>query len=240
MKRSSGPLGFTLIEVLVATVLLGMMGVLLMAGVNSSIKAKETVEEISGRYHLVRQAMTRMAREISMAYLSKHVSLSEPAYVTQFKGRKDSLYFSAFGNVVHQRNAKESDQQVLGFYLADDKDGRKSLMRRHQANLNLDVEKGGRAQVLCPNVTSLEFSYYDPRYKKWEESWIADPSILVLGGGNDASAKGDESKGASELPKPWRVPGIVKIVMTVEMQEGVSQTWVTQTEIPMQHPLDLN
>ena len=103
--------------------------------------------------------MSRMSREISMAYLSKHVFLADPIVVTQFKGYKDRLYFSAFGHSVHQKDAIESDEQVLGFYLATDKNGHKSLMRRMHPNLNLDVEKGGRAQVLCPNVIKLAFSY---------------------------------------------------------------------------------
>src|SRR5688572_5772506 len=119
LRRKSAH-GFSLIEVMVATVLMGMMGALLMVSINSSVNAKEAVEEISGRYHLVRQAMSRMAREISMAYLSKNINITEPAFVTQFKGNKDSLYFSAFGNVVRQKDSKQSDQQVIGFYLGTD------------------------------------------------------------------------------------------------------------------------
>ncbi len=234
--------GFTLIEVMVATVLMGMMGALLMASINSSLKAKDTVEEISGRYQMVRQALARMSREISMAYLSKHVALGEPAFMTQFKGKRDRLFFSAFGNVVHQRDVKQSDQQVLGFYLATDKQGRQSLMRRVHPNLNLDVEKGGTSQVLCPNVTKLEFAYYDNRFKKWEESWLADPSYFAQG--TEEQDKDEQAKATANFgdatPKPWRLPAFVKITMTVDMQEGDQMTWVTETEIPLQEPLDLN
>lgn len=233
------PHGFSLIEIMVAVLLMGMMGVLLMTSLNSSLKAKDRVEEISGRYQVVRQAMSRMAREISMAYLSKHINLAEPAFVTQFKGKGDSLFFSAFGNVVRQKDAKQSDQQVLGFYLAMDKSGQQSLMRRYQPNLNLDVEKGGRAQVLCPNVRKLVFSYYDDRFDKWDESWLADPLLMAASGQVVPQEKGEE-KSARALPKPWRLPKYVKISMTVEMFEGVEMTWITETEIPIQEPLDLH
>lgn len=232
--------GFTLIEVMVATVLLGMMGGGLMMSINSSIKAKDMVEEISGRYQVVRQAMSRMAREISMAYLSKHINVSEPAFVTQFKGKKDSLFFSAFGYVVRQKDAKQSDQQVIGFFLATDKDGHQSLMRRVHPNLNLDVEKGGRSQVLCPKVSKLEFSYFDSRFEKWDETWIADPTLMAAQGPPAAQQKGEEKEAGENLPKPWRLPGFVKISMTVQMDEGSEMTWVTETEIPIQDPLDLN
>ncbi len=232
--------GFTLIEVLVATVLMGLMGALLMTAINSSVKAKDTLEEVSGRYQMVRQAMSRMAREISMAYLSKHIALGDPAFATQFKGRHDRLYFSAFGNAVHQRDAKQTDQQVIGYYVATDKNGRQSLMRRAQPNLNLDVEKGGVEQILCPNVSKIEFTYYDGRLKKWDESWITDPLSLYSLGQQEEQGKEEKSDGRAETPKSWRLPQFVKISMTVEMQQGSPMTWVTETELPLQEPLDLN
>jgi len=235
--------GFTLMEVMVATVLMALMGILLMTSLNTSVNAKENVEHISQRFQDVRQAMARMSREISMAYLSKHVYLADPVVVTQFKGYKDRLFFSAFGHSVHQKDAKESDQQVIGFYLATDKHGQQSLMRRVLANLNLDVESGGRAQVLCPNVSKLVFSYFDNKLNKWDEQWIADPT------NNKASApaptpktdeaKDPEAKAPADSAKSWRLPSFVKISMTVDMGDGNEMTWVSETEIVVQDPLDL-
>ena len=235
--------GFTLIEVMIAILLLGMMSVLIMASINSSSHAKDDVEHLSQRFQEARQAIARMSREISMAYLSKNMSASEPPYITQFKGKKNSLFFSALGHVVQQKDAKESDEQVLGFYLANDKEGRQSLMRRVHPNLNVDVEKGGRAQVLCTNVTALEFSYFDNRLKKWEESWIADPTIpLGLAAPERKAEKkeGEEQLEIENTPKPWRLPGVVRITMTVLMEEGNEMKWVGEAEIPVQEPLDLN
>lgn len=234
MKMSIGIRGFSLIEIMVAMVLMGMMGALLMTSINSSVAAKDKVEEISERNQMVRQALIRMSREISMAYLSKHVNLIDPAYITQFKGKKDTLYFSAFGNVVRQKDAKQSDQQVLGYYLDDDKDGKKVLMRKFHPNLNLDVEKGGRAQVLCPGVSKLEFSYYDEDLNKWDEEWIADPSGLVAMG----TLGGQEDRGPSQ--KQWSLPSFVKISLTADMGDGVEMVWVSQTQIPLKDPIDFN
>lgn len=233
--------GFTLIEVMVATILMALMGLLLMTSLNTSVKAKDNVEHISQRFHEVRQAISRMSHEISMAYLSKHINLTDPAYSTQFKGEKDKLFFSAFGHTVQQKDAKESDQQVLGFYLATDKNGQKSLMRRIYPHLNLDVTKDGRAQVLCPNVSKLEFSYFDSRFEKWQESWSSDPSAMILLGQNSGNVdKGKPGQQQDNAPKPWQLPGFVKISMTVEMSDGNTMTWISETEIPVQDPLELD
>lgn len=236
--------GFSLIEVMVAVVIMGMMGSLLMSTINASIKAKDAVEDMSLRYQLVRQALSRMTREISMAYLSKHINLVEPAFVTQFKGKTDKIAFSAFGNVIRQKDAKQSDEQVLSFYLATDKRGRQSLMRRHHPNLNLDVDKGGVVQVLCPNVKKIVFSYYDDRFDKWDETWVADPSTMAaqerVEGVDKEQKKDDPLKEEKVIPKTWRLPRYIKITLTAEMVVGVDMTWVTETEIPIQEPLDLH
>jgi general secretion pathway protein J len=230
--------GSSLIEVVVATALLAMLGVMLVTSINSSIRAKDMVSGISGRYQLAENAISRMAREISMAYLSKNIYTQEPAFITQFKGKSDSLFFSAFGNVVRQKDAKQSDEQVLGYYLAPNEHGQLSLMRRHKANLNLDVEKGGKALVLCPDVTKLTFSYYDDRFDRWEESWWADPLTLAVHDGHQKKEK-DEKLNKASLPKPWRLPRLVKIELTVRMTDNTTKTWVSETEIPMREPLDL-
>lgn len=233
--------GFSLIEVMVAMVLLALMGLLLMQSLNSSVRAKDEAENISGRFQEARQAMARMSRDISMAYLSKNMYSLEPNYITQFKGRKNSLFFSAFGHVVRQKDAKESDQQVLGFYLAEDKKGQQSLMRREHPNLNLDVEQGGKSQVLCSNVSKLEFSYYDDRLNKWEETWIADPSASQgQAPATNKAALGKEGEEQKETPKIWRLPAAVKITMSVVMEEGHEMNWVSEVGIPVQEPLDLN
>jgi len=242
-------LGFTLIELMVATVLFAIVGILLASAINTSLRAKDSVEETSLRFHEIRQALSRMAREISMAYLSKHVNFSDPAYFTQFKGKKDALYFSAFGHAAHQKDAKQSDQQVIAFYLGTDKEGQQSLIRRQHPNLNRDVEKGGKAQILCPNVKKLEFAYYDTRLDKWDDTWLADAASLASKplSLNQKNTDKDQEKEQGETdrkrqassPKLWRLPRFVKITLTADMVEGSEMVWTTETEIPIQDPFDL-
>jgi general secretion pathway protein J len=228
---------FTLIEIMIAMVLLALMGVLMMTSISSSIRAKDTVEDISQRILEIRQAMSRMAREISMAYLSKNFNPLEPTYMTQFKGYENKLYFSAFGHLVQQKDAKESEQQVIGFFIGQDKKGKPALMRKVEANLSLDVEKGGKVQVLCPNVKKIEFSYYDPDIKKWQSTWTSDPSTIV----QQEKKTGDGEASATESgPKPIQLPAIVKISLIAEMENGEDMTWTTESAIFVQDAMDLN
>lgn len=229
--------GFSLIEIMVATFLLAMLGLLMMNSLRSSVNAKESIEEIATRYHLARLALSRMSREISMAYLSRNISPIDPVFVTQFVGTKNSLYFSAFGNVITQKDAVQSEQQVLGFFLKDDKNGGTSLMRSHHPNLNLDVTKDGRAEVLCPKVTKLEFQYYDEKFQRWDTAWTSDPK--EIGKSSDMNEDGAQTARRVDGHKLLRLPSMVKISLTVKMSDSEEMTWVSATKIPMQQPMNL-
>lgn len=223
--------GFSLIEIMIAATLLVMMGTMLFSTINSSLNAKTLVEDISLRHQLARQALSRMAREISMAYLSKHYNKNDPAYVTQFKGYSDRLYFSAFGNLVTQKDQKQSDQQVLGYFLAKDKNGNDALYRQYHPNLSLDVEKGEMKQILLRNTVKLEFLYYDDKNDKWEDKWIIDPLNVI---------EDDKDKNNEERKKSLRLPSLVKITLTIKMPSEQNMKWTTITEIQTNKPVDLN
>lgn len=231
--------GFSLIEVMIASTLLAMMGVMLFSTINSSINAKNMVEDISLRHQLARQALSRMAREISMSYLSKHYNKNEPAYVTQFKGYPDRLFFSAFGNLITQRDQKQSDQQVLGYFIDKDKEGRVTLYRKYHPNLNLDVEKGGIKQALLRNMVSISFLYYDDKNNKWDDKWISDPLALStsLPG---FFPKEDKEHQAEDGKRGMILPSLVKITLTIKMPNEQDMKWTTVAEIHTRKPVDLN
>lgn len=201
--------GFTLLEGLIAAALLAVIGTALAGSVSTSIDSKERVEDISGRYHVVRQGISRMVDEISMAYLSKHIVNNELRVRTGFKGERDSLQFTAFGHVPRVVDAKESDQREIGYSLGfDDRSGTESILRRVQPNPDLEIDEGGRTQTLLPNVSNLEFEYWDPTSEDWKDSWDTEESTYQN-----------------------RLPTRVKITVTAAMSEDEPQTFITQSKI---------
>jgi len=208
-RPSSSPRGFTLMEGLIASALLAIMGALLATSLSSSIDAKEIVEDTSNRYHLVRQAMTRMVDEISMAYISAHNQTAELRVKTAFKGERNQLDFTAFGNVPRMEDAKESDSREIGYRLGtDERTGLESILRRAQTNLDDEVDEGGRVQTLIPGVTELEFEYWEPNTREWKDSWDSEDSATLN-----------------------RLPTRVRITFTAKMGENEEQTFTTQTKI---------
>lgn len=211
MKR-----GFSLIELLIAAVLLAIIGLMLTTTLNSSIEVKERVDGISNRYFLARQALSRMAREISMAYLSEHKNFNTPVVITQFSGEKSSLAFVAFGGFVRQKNAQESDQREISYFMQQDKDGISSLMRKEKVNPTNDLGKLGKAYILCPNVKSIEFKYWNQSTKKWENEW---------------------STGGAAAQKV--LPSRVQVEMTAILENNQEEKFITETEIWITAPIKI-
>jgi len=206
--------GFTLLEVLIAAALLAITGAFLATSLSSSIDAKEAVETTSGRYHVVRQGMTRMVDEISMAFLSAHNVTPELRVRTGFRGERDTIAFTAYGHVPRVEDAKESDQREVAFSLGtDDRTRTQSIMRRVQAFLDDDLDEGGREQTLVPDVSELEFQYWDNVTEEWKDEW-------------------DTESGAFQ----GRLPTRVKITFTAVMDDGIEQEFTTQTRVWLEKP----
>src|SRR5262249_60657796 len=72
--------------------------------VRTTFKTKSAIESQSNRYRTVRLALERMAREISMAYISQNEDTFQQERRTFFAGKRhtdfDEVRFSYFG---HQR-----------------------------------------------------------------------------------------------------------------------------------------
>jgi general secretion pathway protein J len=211
MKRA-----FSLLEILIASSLLALIGALLAQSLSSSIDAKDIIETTSNRYQVVRSAMSRVVDELSMAYLSSHRpgGSNEIRAVTGFKGERDRVDFTAFGYVPRVEDEKRSDQRQLSYFLDTDPRTRtKSLIRREQPNLDDEFEEDGREQTLLPDVRELEFEYWDPTKEAWSEKWDA---------------------ASDELD---RLPQRVRIKVVAVMDDGREQTFTTQSRLWLQAPL---
>ncbi|MES2504048.1 MAG: type II secretion system protein GspJ [Myxococcota bacterium] len=202
---------FSLIEILIAAALLGMMGVILMSSLTSSIDVRDKAEGISGRHHLIRQALSRMSSEISMAYVSTN---RNPNLVmdTQFKGEKSSVGFVAFGGLQHRQDAKESGEREITYFL---KDG--NLMRREKENPGRTLFETGKARLVCPKVDGLLFKYWNQTTSAWDSQWKT------------------EGKPVADMSLPSRV----RIELTAKLNEDEIEKITTETEIWLTTPIFL-
>lgn len=209
-------------EVLIAVAILALVGTLVVSGFVQTFKNKERVEQDLDRYHIVTLAIERMARELSMAYVSaqQNPNPALQAVNTAFVGSDERVDFTSFSHQRLMRNSHESDQNELSYFVTRDPDDPSMdvLARREQNRIDDDPRSGGNVMIMVPNVEKLELSYYDPTTGEWQDTW-------------------DSTQVAAQAN---RLPMQVKIVLTIPdpHHPGKSLALGTRTSLPLQFGLN--
>jgi general secretion pathway protein J len=179
--------GFTLVELLVAIVVLSMISLLIYNAFASMKRSREGIERVDDRYREGRLAMTRMVRELQSAYISLHAPINSSLLVqkTSFVGTTgtpaDRIDFNSFSNRRMDKNSHVSDQCELSYFGSSNPDvsGVMDLARRVSTSLDLEPKKGGRVDVLATDIDLFDLQYLDPITGNWVETW--DTTSAVTG-----------------------------------------------------------
>lgn len=244
MRRS--PRGFTLLEVLIAVGLLAVVSTLMYQAMSLTFRARETISRIEELNHAAQVALHRLTRDVSMAYLSNHVDIKEPASTTLFVGTRESLLFTYLGHERRQRGARESDQGVVEYRLARDPEGDGyALIRREKSPPDTDPERGGTSEVLCSGVREFSVQYWDDKAEEWREEWKAEMEDALKSGFGGEMAPQVAPVGAKlmkaaqeQMLEAFRLPSRVYFRLVLQDVDGTEFAYETQTRIHLQAPLN--
>ena len=225
--------GVTLIEAMVAIAIVGMVMTLLWGGFSQTMKNKARIEENLDRHHVIHAALHRMSRELSMAFVSSHANPNLPLnkVITIFKGsdrgNRDRIDFCSFSHQRLFRNAHESDQNELSYFITTIDDPERGsvqvLARREQNRIDDQPDKGGRVQVLVEDVEGFNLEYLDPRDGEWEREW-------------DTTQSGTGAPNL--LPAQIKITIEVPHTSTIERSRGRTQTFGTRASLPLRYGLN--
>ncbi|MSP24106.1 MAG: prepilin-type N-terminal cleavage/methylation domain-containing protein [Myxococcales bacterium] len=167
---------FTLIEVLLAISVVALLGVLIYSAFEGMSRARTNMTSVASRHQAGRQALARMTREISSAFLSAHKNFDALQNVreTGFFGRDqrhDRLDFTTFSHVRLAANSHESDQAELSYFVARGEHGTLDLVRRVSRFIDAEPRRGGVVEVMVEDVEKFELQYLDAITNEWVDSW---------------------------------------------------------------------
>ncbi|HEY3254478.1 MAG TPA: prepilin-type N-terminal cleavage/methylation domain-containing protein [Polyangiaceae bacterium] len=224
--------GFTLVELLVAIVVLSLISVLIYNAFASMKRSREGIERVDDRYREGRLAMTRMTRELQSAYISLHAPINSSLLIqkTSFVGSTgtpaDRIDFNSFSNRRMDKNSHISDQCELSYFGSANPDlsGVTDLARRISTTLDMEPKKGGRVEVLATDIDLFDLQYLDPLTGNWLDTW--DTTQTVTG-------------------QPARLPVQVRIVLVLnggsrqgyERGQGTIRL-VTKVSLPIDNALN--
>lgn len=210
--------GFTLVEVMIAIAITALIGAMTVGSFRQVDRASELVRAQGDRYAAARVALTRLSRELTMAFLSDHYDRAEHRErPTLFRGREDGVLFATMAHERLYLDAKESDQAVVEYVLDSDPDhaGEEALFRRAKPRIDADPERGGRRDLVADRITAFRLQYWDPKRKEWVREW---------------STRSTEHE--AELPER------VRIELETKLPDGRTERLSTEARIAITRPLD--
>ena len=141
-------------------------------------------------------------------------------FVAKESGSNTRVDFTSFAHRRLYRNAHESDQNELSYFVTSDpkNPGRKVLARREQRRVDDDFTKGGQSQILIEDINKFELSFFDPLTMEWANNWDTTQAPM----------------------QPNRLPMQAKILITVPnvTGRGMPQTFGTRTNLPITYALN--
>jgi general secretion pathway protein J len=213
--------GFTLVEVMIAVGITAVMGVMVMGAFQRTYAAKDLTEGQDERFTSARVALTRMAREVSEAYLSEQYDQKryrDPPTLFRGKdsGERDDLLFTTMSHDRLVRDAKESDEAVIEYAVDSNPDvrGELALFRREKPRVDDDPEHGGSKAIVCEHVTRFDVQYWDWKKQDWAREWVTN-----------SAERGNI------------LPTRVRLRLGVKMQDGKEQVFETQARVAIIRPL---
>lgn len=181
--------GLTLLEIMVSLGVIALIATLIYGALDGMSRSREGLARIGDRYHQGRTAMSRLTRELQSAFISAHVP-ANPALVTRAtiflgkdSGREDRVDFTSFSHRRLRRNAHESDQCELSYFMARDPKipGKVDLVRREDPQIDLNPDKEGVVLVVAEDVSEFDLRYFDPLTQLWTDSWDSSQATGQLG-----------------------------------------------------------
>jgi general secretion pathway protein J len=215
--------GFTLLEVMIAVAVLAMIGAVTYKAFDGAYDLKSRVEKAEERDQTMRGALERIAREVSMTFLSEQYDTKRfrerPTFFKLRDGRGDAdLMITSFAHERLSIDAKESDQAIFEYKLERDDDGNQSLFRRVKPIIDEEPERGGEKAILAENVIKFSVEAWEPKDRAWREEWDS----------NSPTRQGQVL-----------IPPRIRISLTIKDENGKEKNWTTQTRINLGAPVKL-
>jgi len=167
--------GFSLIEVMVASVIASIILIMVHSAYRSTIRSIRSITGYAEFYENVNLAIMKMDRDMSNAYFNR--KNEKVCFIGEMDGENSKLNFvtvshndfNVMGDI--RRQNPVSDVRETGYYLTDDAEypGVHFLVKREERHYDDEPERGGEENIILENVVGLKFEF---RLRNdWTDNW---------------------------------------------------------------------
>ncbi len=184
--------GFTLIEVLLVTVLLSFLAYTTFIQVRQSVGAKEEIDMKTEMLQESRAAIAMLDRDIrSATYITADDLIWDPQKpkegdanaipappkplpVSIFTGKADYLFFSSRSHQRMSADVPENEQHFVTYQLSPERNLVRAETPRADSLKDRADPNAFKQFILLKNIKTLVFSYWDAKNEKWTDRWDSD------------------------------------------------------------------
>jgi prepilin-type N-terminal cleavage/methylation domain-containing protein len=200
--------GFTLVEILLAVGILGIIFSMVYWTFDQTYDVIEGVQMETDRFRSVRLSLNKMSEEVSSTYWREghKDSLFIGEDIEENGLPRDSLRFMSASNYGFSEGGNESDMNIISYYLEREGEGENfKLMHSEIRNIFSASEENREAYELGESLIGLNLRYFNGT--DWVDSWNSD-----------------------ELKA---VPLTVEITIITKVAGGAEKSFTTLKEIPV-------
>jgi general secretion pathway protein J len=224
VSRRNRQAGLTLIEIMIASMVMVIMMTLAWRTISNTSDARRNFGRYQERNHEIRMALGRAVNDFESAFISQNYltqDLTNPRTMMIVKpgSKVPEIRFSTLGHRVLWADANESEQTVITYMALASREtpGQTDWVRaerRRPSNKPVE-EEPAEYDVLVRNIEKVEIELWNYKNLEWQDSWDTT-----------------QSDGQKDT-----LPTRVKLTLTVKNGEGRDIKLSTQARIYMEEPL---
>ena len=182
---TAGVRGFTLIEILLAFLILGIVMTTLLASFNAVFSSTDTLKNSARYFDMAQSCMNRMTFDLEALYITRPPLFKVPNFdappdpyrivgsYSDVDGTSFALLrFASNAHIPFNRSTKNGIAEIV-YYVQRDSEGRRVLRRRDTLFPYPPFEESNGDPVLIEDVKSLTIKYFDGEGTEYEE-WNSD------------------------------------------------------------------
>jgi len=184
-RKSEWMGGFTLIEILLAFLILGIVLTTVLASFNAVFSTTDALNSSSRYFDMAKNSLNRMTRDLEAIYvrqppLYKKPKFDDPPDLYRVVGSTAeaggtsfaAIRFASSAHIQLEKSRRNGIAEIVYYVQAKD-DGNMVLKRADHLYPYPEFEEKGADPVLCNNLKSLAFKFYDADGDEFDE-WDSD------------------------------------------------------------------
>ena len=177
--------GFTLMEILLAFLILGIVVTTILASFNAVFSTTDTLNNSSRYYDMAKNCLNRMTLDLEALYVRQPPLYKKPEFddppdpyriagaTTDFGGTSfATIRFTSSAHIPLEKSNRDGIAEIV-YYVQAKNDGQMVLKRADHLYPYPEFEEKGGDPVLCNNLKSLAFKYFDADGSEFDE-WNSD------------------------------------------------------------------